>query len=173
MEPRHSSYFMRIWRVWKHNTNYKGVKSKARRETTWRLDKVIDKFTCSKEHRISSCMQGTYTLCSKIEVDIANDNSQSSNSDVSQDNTSSDEDFTSTVKHYKWATINSKVQKWAVEIDLQDDNEILNKKVNIPKKYIYVHREQYRKYNEIKANLEDNGMLLHVDFAENYPNKQQ
>ena len=56
-------------------------------------------------------MQGTYTLCSKIEVDIANDNSQSSDSDVSQDNTSSDEDFTSTVKHYKWATINSKVQK--------------------------------------------------------------
>ena len=114
------------------------------------LDKVIAKFTCSKEHHISSCMQGTYTLCSKIEVDIANDNSQSSDSelDVSQDNTSSDKDFTSTVKHYKWATINSKVQKWAVEIDLQDDNEILNKKFNIPKQYIYFHREQYRKYNE-------------------------
>ena len=41
-------------------------------------DKVIDKFTCSRKNRTSSCMQGTCTLCSKIEVDIANDNSQSS-----------------------------------------------------------------------------------------------
>ena len=91
----------------------RGLNQKLAEKLLEDLDKVIAKFTCSKEHHISSCMQGTYTLCSKIEVDIANDNSQSSDSelDVSQDNTSSDKDFTSTVKHYKWATINSKVQK--------------------------------------------------------------
>ena len=64
------------------------------------LDKVIDKFACSKENRTSSCMQGTCTLCSKIEVAIANDNSQSSDSEleaVSQDDTCSDEDSTLTV----------------------------------------------------------------------------
>ena len=88
---------------------------------------------------ISSCMQGTCTLCSKIEVDIANDNLQSSDSEleaVSQDKNSSDEDSTPTVKYYKWATIDSKLQKAAVEIDLQDANETLNEKVNILKQHI-------------------------------------
>ena len=98
--------------------------------------KVIDKFTCSKENRTSSCMQGTCTLCSKIEVDIANDNSQSSDSEleaVSQDDTCSDEESTPTVKYYNWATIDSKVQKVAVEIDFQNANKNLNDKVNILK----------------------------------------
>ena len=46
-------------------------------------------------------MQGTCTLCSNIEVDLVNDNSQSSASElelVSQDYTSSDEDSAPTVK---------------------------------------------------------------------------
>ena len=48
-------------------------------------------------------MQGICTLCSKIEVDIANNNSQSSHSQleaVSQDSTSSDEDSTPMVEKY-------------------------------------------------------------------------
>ena len=66
----------------------------------------------SYELHYSSCMQGTCTLCSKIEVDIANDNSHSSDSELeaaSQDDTSSDTDSTPTLKYYKWATIDSKV----------------------------------------------------------------
>ena len=62
--------------------------------------------------------------------------------------------------------------KVAVKIDFQEVNETLNEKVNILKQHINVQREQYRKYNEIKANLKDNEMLLHVDFTENYHNKQ-
>ena len=120
-------------------------------------------------------MQGTCTLYSKIKVDRANDNSQSINSEleaVTQNDTSSDENSTPTVKYYKWATIVSKVQQVPIEIDHQDANETLNQKVNILKQHIYVQREQYSKYNEIKANLKDNEMLLHVEFAENYHNKQ-
>ena len=110
-------------------------------------------------------MQGTCTLWSKI-IWIQN-NSESSDSEleaVSQD----DEDSTPTIKYHKWATIDWKLQQVAVEIDLQEANDSLNEKVNI-----HIQHEQYRKYNEIKANLKDKEMLLHVDFAENYHNKQQ
>ena len=65
------------------------------------------------------------------------------------------------------------MQKVTVEIDLQDANETLNEKVKILKQNIYVQRGQDCKYNEIKANLKDNKMLLHVDFAENYRSKQK
>lgn len=67
-------------------------------------DKVNDKFTCSKENYITNCMQGPCNLWSKIEEDIANNNSQSSNSEleaVIQDDTSSEKDFIPTVKYYK------------------------------------------------------------------------
>ena len=119
-------------------------------------------------------MQGTCTLWFKI-IWIQN-NSESSDSEleaVSQDDTSSDEDSTPTIKYHKWATIDSKVQQIAVEIDLQEANYSLIEKVNILKQHIYIQYEQYRKYNEIKANLKDKEMLLHVDFAENYHNKQR
>lgn len=66
-------------------------------------------------------------------------------------------------------TIDIKVQKVTVEIDLQDTYETLNEKVNILKQYICLQREQY---NEIKANLKINEVLLHVEFGENYDNKQ-
>ena len=74
-------------------------------------------------------MQGSCTLCSKIKVDIANEHSESSDLElqaVSQDDTYSEEDSTLTVKYYKWATIDWKVEKVAVDIDHQDANEILN-----------------------------------------------
>ena len=84
-------------------------------------DKVIDKFSYCEENRTSNCMQDICTLCFKIEVDIANGNSQLSDSElevVCQDENFSDEDYTPTFKYYKWATIDSKVHKVIVEIDL-------------------------------------------------------
>ena len=41
------------------------------------------------------------------------------------------------------------------------------------KLHIYVRNEQYKLYNNLKNEMSENSILLHVDFAENYENKQQ
>lgn len=41
------------------------------------------------------------------------------------------------------------------------------------KYYLYVQIEQHKAYVNIKNNMGENEMLVHVNFAENYENKQQ
>lgn len=50
---------------------------------------------------------------------------------------------------------------------------MLKKKVKILKYHLYVQLEQHKAYNNIKNNMGENEMLVHVDFAEKYENKQQ
>lgn len=81
--------------------------------------KLSTKFACRQKKRTSSCMKDTCTLCPKMKGNIANCKLQSSNSElesVRENHSSSDEDSNPTVKYYKWVTINSMVQKVAVEI---------------------------------------------------------
>ena len=49
---------------------------------------------------------------------------------------------------------------------------LLNEKVAILKRHIFIKRCQVKSYNDVKVNLKTNEIILHVDFNENYKNQQ-
>ena len=58
-------------------------------------------------------------------------------------------------------------------VAVSDAIDRVNNQVESLKQHIYVKRQQVKCYNEIKENLEEDEILLHVDYSENYENKQQ
>ena len=50
---------------------------------------------------------------------------------------------------------------------------LLDTTIKVLKRHIYVKRVQYRYYDNFKKNLGKNDLLVHVDYSENYENKQQ
>ena len=86
------------------------------------------------------------------------------------------EDFTddcTEIQFYQWKRVDKKVQK--VESVLPPDEflSLFNEEVKVLKKHIYIKRQQHATYNQLKENLKTGEILLHVDYSENYVNKQQ
>ena len=86
------------------------------------------------------------------------------------------EDFTddcTEIQFYQWKHMDKNVQK--VESVLPPDEflSLFNEEVKVLKKHIYIKRQQHANYNQLKENLKTGEILLHVDYSENYVNKQQ
>lgn len=114
-------------------------------------------------------MTGDCISCPKVLISF----SQTSGDELTNSESSDNEVCSSVFTYYKWTTIDNKVQKIACEMDVQDAQKVLADKVQVLKYHLYVQWEQYKKYNQIKNGLKESEVLVHVDFAENYENKQQ
>ena len=122
-------------------------------------------------------MLETCEVCGKCNLlidDFKNgDNTMSSCSDSSS---SSDEDDKSnySVSYYEWGRgDDGKVTKLLVIVELIEAIEIFNKQLCTLKRHIYTKREQVNVYNAIKNELQPGELLIHVDYSENYENRQQ
>ena len=125
-------------------------------------------YTC--ENSNAQCMMGNCESCPRVEIEFTTTlHSDTLASD--SDTTSSDE--SSAITYYRWMTVDKKVQKVACEIEKHDVQDILCEKIKELKQHLHVYWEQHKTYNEIKNGLKPNEILVHVDFAENYENKQQ
>ena len=69
--------------------------------------------------------------------------------------------------------INGKASKVMVYLPFNEVLEILKEKINELKYHLFVRNEQYKIYNNLKLQMPENAILMHVDYAENYENKQQ
>ena len=147
----------------------RGLNSKIKSPTKLPEDekKIVDEFTCEKTLRKGACMTGDCDQCPKVDISHLLPHNESS-SESSDDDTSP-----SAFKYYKWTTIDNKIQKVSCEMDLNDAEDVLVEKVRVLKYHLHVQWEQHKRYNEIKNGLKESEMLVHVDFAENYQNKQQ
>ena len=93
--------------------------------------KIIDKFTCAKDLRTANCMTGNCDLCPSTKVEFKSDVDEITDASSNDTNADSDSGDSSTVvKYYKWATVDSKVQKISVEIDAEDAEDALKEKVS-------------------------------------------
>ena len=73
----------------------------------------------------------------------------------------------------QWQKIDKKVQKSTLDVTFDELIEMFNAQIQVLKKHIFVKREQNKFYNNLKENLERNSVLIHVDYSENYSNKEQ
>jgi len=74
---------------------------------------------------------------------------------------------------YSWKTVDGKVKKVNLTASHYELVDMFNAEIKVLKKHIFVKREQNKFYNNVKDNLEENEVLIHVDYSENYSNKDQ
>lgn len=55
----------------------------------------------------------------------------------------------------------------------KDVCEHFDEEIKTLTRQIYVKRAQHSYYNSLKENIDSGEMILHVDYSENYANKQQ
>ena len=66
-----------------------------------------------------------------------------------------------------------KVKKVVKSVDEEVAIELFNERVKMLKAHIFVKRTQNTHYNRLKKNLKANEFIIHVDYSENYKDKEQ
>ena len=77
------------------------------------------------------------------------------------------------VEYYICAKVDGKVKKVVNSADVEEAIELFNEQVKILKAPIFVKRTQNSHYNRLKENLKANEFIIHVDYSENYKDKEQ
>ena len=77
------------------------------------------------------------------------------------------------ISYYQWLSVDGKAAKTLKTASYDEISDILSHKIKELKLHIHVRNEQYTVYNQLKEEMAGNSMLLHVDYAESYENKQQ
>ena len=65
------------------------------------------------------------------------------------------------------------MKKMLVTAQINDAIDRMNNHVKTLKHHIYIKRMHVKCCNGIKEDLDENEILMHVDYSENYENKQQ
>ena len=82
------------------------------------------------------------------------------------------DDYTE-IQRYQWKRVDKKVQKVESILPPDDLITLFDEEVRVFKKHIFIKRQQIVAYNHLKENLKPGENFLHVDYSENYVNKQQ
>ena len=106
-----------------------------------------------------------------LEDGDTNDSRKSDSSCDSEDSKS--ESDTTEVEFYRWQTVEKKITTSRIEVTFKDAIEMLKEEAAILKAHIHIKRRQVNAYQEMKASLNQNNLMIQVDFAESYRNEQQ
>ena len=138
---------------------------------------IVEKFSCSSTRH---CMyDACCEICSSIDINIPdnveiieNQNEGSTNNDNDYHDDQSDQPKKS-IRFDKWGKSDEgKIKKISRNLSVTDAFESLKQKIAVLKRQLFTRRTQASAYNEVKDNLKQNDLLLHVDYSENYNNNQ-
>ena len=137
-----------------------------------KIKELVEEYSCDVSN--TDCMKGTCLNCPSASVSLDDRASSltSSSSSESEDGSDSDNDY-SELKYFQWLSIDGKTNKPLVSTPFGEVEAILKAKIKELKLHTFVRNEQYKAYNNLKNEMPPNVMLLHVDYAESYENKQQ
>ena len=118
-------------------------------------------------------------ICSSIDINIPDNmeiiesqNKGSTDNDDDYHDDQSDQPKKS-VRFYKQAKSDEgKITKISQNLSVTDAIESLKQQIALLKRHLFTKRTQASAY-EVKDNLKQNDLLIHVDYSENYNNKQQ
>ena len=78
------------------------------------------------------------------------------------------------VRFYKWGKSDEeKIRKVSRNLSVTDAIESLKQQIALLKRHLFTKRTRASANNEVKDNLKQNDILIHVGYSENYNNKQQ
>ena len=137
---------------------------------------IVEKFSYSStRHCIyDSCCE----ICSSVDINIP-DNMEIIES-PNEDSTDNDDDYhddqsdhpKNSFRFYEWGRSDEgKITKISQNLSVTD--ELLKQQIAVLKRYLFTKRTQTSAYNEVKDNLKQNDLLIHVEYSKNYNNEQQ
>ena len=135
------------------------------------VNDIISEFTCDKAD--GKCMKNLCDDCPTIQIDEEDFQDPSSSSSRSSNSGSDNEKENDEISYYQWLSVDGKAAKTLKTASYDEISDILSNKIKELKLHIHVRNEQYAVYNRLKEEMPGNSMLLHVDYAESYENKQQ
>ena len=76
------------------------------------------------------------------------------------------------MRFYKWGKSDEgKTTKISRNLSVTDAIEFLKQQIAVLKRHLLTKRTKTSTYNDVKDNLKQNDLLIHVDYSENYNNK--
>ena len=134
---------------------------------------LVERFSCNSSNE--GCMYGSCDDCSVTKLTMYNFISdQSSAENPSSEDSSDGETDYGCVKFNEWARgDDGKIKKIDRSVTVENALEAIDSQISILKIQIYVKRVQVQCYNNQKDGLKDNDLMVHVDYSENYDNRQQ
>ena len=136
------------------------------------VKELVEEYSCNVSN--ADCMKGTCLICPPVSVSLDDGASSSTPNSSSESEGDSDPDNDdSELKYFQWLSIDGKANIALVSTPFDEVEAILKAKIKELKLHIFVRNEQYKAYNNLKNEMPPNAMLLHVDYAESYENKQQ
>ena len=138
------------------------------------IHELVGKFSCTDDE---NCMTGKCDKCSSTKFTSDGFNATSDRDLTSPDDASNVEeegDSEGEISYYEWARCdNNKLQKVLFKKSIEESIHLLNSTIKTLKYHIHVKRVQFNYYKNVKSNVAKNEILIHVDYGENYENKQQ
>ena len=136
------------------------------------VKELVEEYSCDVSN--ADCMKGTCLNCPSVSVSLDDGASSSTSSSSSESEGDSDSDNDdSELKYFQWLSIDGKANEALVSTPFDEVEAVLKAKNKELKLHIFVRNKQYKAYNNLKNEMPPNAMLLHVDYAESYENKQQ
>ena len=139
---------------------------------------IVEKFSCSSTRH---CMyDACCEICSSIDINIPDNmeiigsqNEGSTDNDDDYHDDQSDQPKKS-VRFYKWdKSDEGKITKISRNLSVTDAIESLKQQIAVLKRHLFTKHTQASTYNEVKNNLKQKDILIHLDYSKNYNNKQQ
>ena len=115
------------------------------------------------------CMMSNSSNCLKSDLSF---NDYVCDSENIWDNDGADAE--SSIGYYEWKqSDDGKIKKAFVTIFAEEAIDLFNSQLVTLKQHIYIKRKQVSRYNDMKDNLSNDQLLIHVYYSENYENRQQ
>ena len=130
---------------------------------------LVEAYSCQSSSK--DCM---YSLCEDCNItDLSEDDFLGGGSLNSDDDGDDVEKKEFNIEYYEWTKVDGKVKKVLSSVDIEDAIALFNDHMKVLKAHIFVKRTQNTTYNALKNNLKENEIIVHVDYSENYNNKEQ
>ena len=139
---------------------------------------IVEKFSCSSSRH---CMHDACCeICSSIYINILDNmeiiesqNEGSTDNDDDYHDDQSDQPKTSVRLYKQDKSDEGKITKISWDLSVTDAIESLKQQIAVKKAPFQKTYPSIQVKDEVKDNLKQNDLLIHVDYSENYNNKQQ
>ena len=135
---------------------------------------LVETFSCDSDEVV--CM---LEKCSSCQSSKIIDQLISGDEDVDEDSSEPDspvcdsEPEGGNIVFYRWQTVDKKITMSKIEVSFKDAIEMLKDELVVLKEYIHIEGRQVNAYQDMKASLGPNDLMVQVNFAESYKNDQQ
>ena len=133
------------------------------------MNNLVERFSCSPDQ---ACIFSQCDHCHQHSIPVGAFDTDfiASGSERSSNDT---DDVNQHVTFYEWYRDDGKLKKQLYHLNVEDFLKKFQEAIEVAKRHIHVKRVPVNCYNDIKENIKENDVILHVYYSGNYEYKHQ